>query len=163
MTFALGRTLFRYDLDAAKAAEEAEKRKAEPKKARRRRRSPSRKPRRAEASGTEEAGLRSTPTEVIVEAPRARPIGTVLLRGARIITMNGDRSDRERRHRRQGQPDRGGRAGAVRCRLPPASGRSTSPARRSCRASSTSTRTSGRPGASTRRRSGSTSRTSPTA
>ena len=28
-------------------------------------------------------------TEVIVEAPRARPSGTVVLRGARILTMNG--------------------------------------------------------------------------
>jgi hypothetical protein len=90
VTFSLGRTLFRYDLAAAKAAEDAEKQKAA---------------KEAAAGGgtaatdeskakTEEAARKkpayeATATEVIVEARRAKPTGTVVLRGARILTMNG--------------------------------------------------------------------------
>jgi hypothetical protein len=91
VTFSLGRTLFRYDLAAAKAAEDAEKQKAAKESA---------------AGGgtaaatdeskakTEEAARKkpayeATATEVIVEARRAKPTGTVVLRGARILTMNG--------------------------------------------------------------------------
>jgi len=86
VTFALGRTLFRYDLAAGNAAEHAEKQKAA----------------KAAAAGggddakqDSESAARKKPayvaaaTEVIVEAQRAKPVGTVLLRGARIITMNG--------------------------------------------------------------------------
>ena len=91
VTFALGRTLFRYDLDASKAAYDAEKRKAEQEKAK----TP------GEAAGPDKpAGEQKPPerkkpayeataVEVIVEAARAKAVGTVLLRGARILTMNG--------------------------------------------------------------------------
>ncbi len=83
-------------------------------------------------------------TDIVVELPRSRPKGSVLLTGARIITMKGTEvipqgdvlvtdnriaADRQARlaHR------------ARRARAP-----STSPARRSCRAWSTRTRTCGR-------------------
>ena len=74
---------------------------------------------------------RSTPTEpqktdVVVELPRARPKGSVLLTGARVITMKGDEviaSGRRPRHR---QPDRRGRASRARSRRRPARARSTS-------------------------------------
>ena len=94
VTYALGRTFFRYDLDAAKAAEEKqkeeEKKKAEEKK---KEEAEGRERRRKErGSGQEEACLRGTETEIVVEVPRAKPAGTVLLRGARIITMKGSPS-----------------------------------------------------------------------
>ena len=91
VTFALGRTLFRYDLDAAKAAEEAERLKAEKEKAAG---TPTagagqdQKP--AEEKQKKKPAYEPTATEIIVEAQRARPTGTVVLRGARIITMNGN-------------------------------------------------------------------------
>ena len=88
VTFSLGRTMFRYDLAAGRAAEEAEKQKAAKESAAS-----------GASQGKEDAkpaeGARKKPayeaaaTEVIVEAPRARPSGTVVLRGARILTMNG--------------------------------------------------------------------------
>jgi Tol biopolymer transport system component len=84
VTFALGRTMFRYDLAAARAAEEADKE-----------RQAKEKPAAAEPS--DEQKKPETPkkpvyepssTEVIVEAERAKPSGTVVLRGARVITMH---------------------------------------------------------------------------
>jgi Tol biopolymer transport system component len=78
-TFTLGRAFFRYDFDAAKKAEEAEK---------------------AKAVGVEPARPEqehkpppyvATETEIVVEAARKTPTGVVALRGARIITMAGRR------------------------------------------------------------------------
>lgn len=54
VTFALGRTLFKYDLEAGKVDQKT---------------------------------YRPAETEVVVEASRAKAAGTVLLRGARILTM----------------------------------------------------------------------------
>ena len=42
--------------------------------------------------------------------PRHRPRGTIVLRGAKVVTMRGDEVIAERRHRRHRQPDRGRRA-----------------------------------------------------
>jgi Tol biopolymer transport system component len=85
VTFALGRTMFRYDLAAAKAAEEAEKQK-EAKAGTGASKAEDTKP--AEGARKKPA-YEATATEVIVEAPRSKPSGTVVLRGARILTMNG--------------------------------------------------------------------------
>ena len=80
VTFALGRTIFKYDLAAAKAAEDkakADKPAAEP------------------AEKKDEPPVRKKPayepvaTEIVVEAARAKPSGSIVLRGARIITMKG--------------------------------------------------------------------------
>jgi imidazolonepropionase-like amidohydrolase/Tol biopolymer transport system component len=97
VTFALGRTFFRYDLAAAKAAEEKQEEEDKKKGA-------AAQGSRAKAEGTSKAeggsekaeekkeerkqpAYEASETEVIVEVPRAKPTGTVALRGARIITM----------------------------------------------------------------------------
>jgi Tol biopolymer transport system component len=79
VTFALGRTFFKYDLEAAKAAEKAAAAAAadKPKPA-----AP------ADKEETKKPAYEPVATEVIVEGTRAKPTGTVVLRGARIITMN---------------------------------------------------------------------------
>jgi Tol biopolymer transport system component len=92
VTFALGRTLFRYDLDASKQAYDAERRKAEQEK--------TKTAGEGAAAADKPAGEQKPPerrkpayeataVEVTVEAPRSKPTGTVLLRGARILPMNG--------------------------------------------------------------------------
>ena len=85
VTFALGRTLFRYDLAAGKAADEAEKLKAA--------KTPEPQPsaenkEQASTPARKKPAYEATATEVVVEATRAKPTGVVVLRGARIITMN---------------------------------------------------------------------------
>jgi Tol biopolymer transport system component len=91
VTFALGRTLFRYDLDASKQAYDAERRKAEQEKTKTQGEggAAAEKP-----AGEQKPAERKKPpyeptaVEVVVEAARSKPTGTVLLRGARILTMN---------------------------------------------------------------------------
>ena len=99
VTYALGHTFFRYDLDAAKAAEE--KQKAEDKKKEEQEKVRSTKDEgRSKSEGSSEKeedgekekkkpAYEATETEIVVEVPRAKPSGTVVLRGARIITMKG--------------------------------------------------------------------------
>jgi Tol biopolymer transport system component len=90
VTFALGRTLFRYDLDASKAAYDAEKRKAEQEKAKTGEAAAADKPAdEQKPPERKKPAYEATAVEVIVEAARAKAVGTVLLRGARILTMNG--------------------------------------------------------------------------
>jgi Tol biopolymer transport system component/imidazolonepropionase-like amidohydrolase len=95
VTYALGHTFFRYDLDAAKAAEDRQK--AEEKKKEDQARS-TKDEGRSKSEGSSEKeddaekekkkpAYEATETEVVVEVPRAKPSGTVVLRGARIITM----------------------------------------------------------------------------
>ena len=101
--------------------------------------------------------------DVVVERPRATPTGSVLLTGARIITMKGDeviaRGDVLVTGNRIVAV---GARGSVRA---PAGTRTIDVARQDhhARASSTRTRTCGRRAACTRPRCGSTSPTSPTA
>jgi Tol biopolymer transport system component len=87
VTFALGRTLFRYDLAAGKAADEAEKLKTaktpEPQPAAENKDQAS-----APAPPRKKPAYEAAATEIVVEATRAKPTGVVVLRGARIITMN---------------------------------------------------------------------------
>jgi len=79
VTFSLGRTLFRYDLDAARAAEAREAATGT-----------------AGGAAAEDEPERKKPvyepvaTEVAIEVPRHTPSGTVVLRRARVITMRGD-------------------------------------------------------------------------
>ena len=167
VTFALGRTMFRYDLAAAKAAEDAQKqRDAKDKAAGADEKKPARQVRRREGRA-QEARLRARGNgdrrgSAADEAERhdrasRRADHHDAAVGFRRAARRG--RDRTRRHRDHRQPDR--RSRTERSGSNPG-GRprpSTSPARRSCRGSSTSTRTSGRPGTSTRRRSGNTSRT----
>lgn len=77
VTFALGRVLFRYDLDAAKKAEEAAK-------------APATQDKQAPSETRKPPAYTATETEIVVEAPRKKPTGILALRGARIITMQGD-------------------------------------------------------------------------
>jgi Tol biopolymer transport system component len=94
VTYALGRTFFRYDLDAAKAAEEKQKAEEEKKKAAEKKGEAAEK--KNEAAEKKEEAEKKKPayeaaeTEIVVEVPRAKATGTVLLRGARIITMKGN-------------------------------------------------------------------------
>jgi hypothetical protein len=85
VTFALGRTLFKYDLAAAKSAEDAEKAKS----GKAGDASSSSTPDKPEGSPAprKKPAYEPAATEVVVEAQRAKPAGTVVLRGARIITM----------------------------------------------------------------------------
>jgi len=94
VTYALGHTFFRYDLEVAKAAEE--KQKAEEKKREEDAKKKGESEKRAEAAKDDEnkkkeeskkPAYEAVETEIIVEVPRAKPSGTVVLRGARIITM----------------------------------------------------------------------------
>jgi Tol biopolymer transport system component len=96
VTYALGHTFFRYDLDAAKAAED--KQKAEEKKkedqvrgtkdeVRSNPEESSAKEDDKEKDKPKKPAYEATETEIVVEVPRAKPSGTVVLRGARIITM----------------------------------------------------------------------------
>jgi Tol biopolymer transport system component len=89
VTFALGRTLFRYDLAAAKAAED----KARAEEEARERKKPADKDDQKKAERKKPA-YEPAGTEIVVEMPRAKPSGTVALRGARIITM-GDAGTRK--------------------------------------------------------------------
>jgi Tol biopolymer transport system component len=83
VTFSLGRTFFRYDLDAARAAEAAEKPKPEPEP------KPAGDEQKPAGADTKKPAYEPAATEVVVESARSKPSGTVVLRGARIITMNG--------------------------------------------------------------------------
>jgi Tol biopolymer transport system component len=92
VTYALGHTFFRYDLDAAKAAEE--KQKAEEKKQEEEAKKKGESDKKSESAKdedkkeeTKKPAYEAVETEVIVEVPRAKPNGTAVLRGARIITM----------------------------------------------------------------------------
>jgi Tol biopolymer transport system component len=81
VTFALGRTLFKYDLAAAKAAEDAERQKTEKSG------TPPAEPKPGDTPPRKKPAYEPVATEVVVEAQRSKPSGTVVLRGARIITM----------------------------------------------------------------------------
>ncbi|MBI4476923.1 MAG: PD40 domain-containing protein [Acidobacteria bacterium] len=89
VTFALGHAFFRYDLETAKKAEEAARAKetaeaAETKKdAAQKEGAEKKEPERKKPVYT------AVETEVTIEVPRAKPTGTVVLRGARILTMRG--------------------------------------------------------------------------
>jgi len=90
VTFALGRTLFRYDLAAGRAAAEAERLKAAKEAASGAGSGDEQKQKQeAEAAAKKKPAYEAAATEVVVEARRAKPSGTVVLRGARILTMNG--------------------------------------------------------------------------
>ena len=101
-------------------------------------------------------------TDVVVELPRSRPKGSVLLTGARIITMKGTEVIP------QGDvlvtDNRIAAVGKRGSLTAPAGTRTINvAARRSCRASSTRTRTCGRRAGCIKPRCGSTWPTSPTA
>jgi Tol biopolymer transport system component len=83
VTYALGRAFFRYDLAAGKAAEEKAKAEAKPSEAAAAEKKDDKKDERKKPA------YEAVETEVVVEAPRARPKGVVALRGARVITMKG--------------------------------------------------------------------------
>ena len=90
VTFSLGRTLFRYDLAAAKTAEDAVKAKeAKASAAGGAKAASDESKAQDEEAAKKKPVYEATATEVIVESRRAKPAGTVALRGARILTMNG--------------------------------------------------------------------------
>ena len=74
----------------------------------------------------------ATRHDVVITVPKDKPQGTVVLRGARILTMKGERGHPEGRHRREGQPHRRRRAAGQGARFRRARRSSTSRARRSC-------------------------------
>ncbi len=95
VTYALGRTFFRYDLDAAKAAEEKQKeeerKKAEEERSRRKKPEAGRRRTKRKKRRQEEAclrGHRDRNRRRGLRAPSRR--ARVVLRGARIITMKGN-------------------------------------------------------------------------
>jgi Tol biopolymer transport system component len=115
VTFALGRTFFRYDLDAAKAAEEKQKAEEKKKEEEAKKKGESEKKSDAGSAKDEEKkeeskkpAYEAAETDVIVEAPRAKPTGTVVLRGARIITMAPDAKSVGAEARGQGSGARNG-------------------------------------------------------
>ena len=99
VTYALGHTFFRYDLAQAKAAEDKQKAEDRKKEEEAKAKSSSGdKPAEGEEKKDESADAKesrkkpvyeATETEIVVESPRAMPSGTVVLRGARVITMKG--------------------------------------------------------------------------
>jgi Tol biopolymer transport system component len=96
VTYALGRTFFRYDVEQGKAAEE--KRKEEERREEEERKKTgaaagneqSDREKKEEAEKKKKPAYEAVETEIIVEVPRTKPTGTLVLRGARIITMKGD-------------------------------------------------------------------------
>lgn len=94
VTWALGRTFFRYDVAAAEAAEEKRKAEEEQKEKLESQTKEGKEDEDTEQSKEEDSEKKTKPayeaveTEVVVEAPRAKPSGAIALRGARIITMS---------------------------------------------------------------------------
>jgi Tol biopolymer transport system component len=93
-TWAIGHAFFDYDIPAARAAEEKDRlaKQAEGKKP-----EPTGKPEPAAGEEKTDEQKKPTPpvydakeTEITVTMPRPKPSGSVVLRGARIITMKGD-------------------------------------------------------------------------
>jgi Tol biopolymer transport system component len=90
-TWAIGRAFFDYDIPTARAAEEKDRlaKQARGEK-------PEEKPAAAGEEKSDEQKKRTPPVyeakeiEITVTMPRPKPAGTVVLRGARIITMKGD-------------------------------------------------------------------------
>jgi len=86
-TWAIGRAFFDYDIPAARAAEEKDRLAKQAKGEK-----PEEKP--ATAGDEQETPARpvheAKETEITVTMPRPKPQGSVVLRGARIITMKGD-------------------------------------------------------------------------
>jgi Tol biopolymer transport system component len=92
VTYALGHSFFRYDRETARIAEE--KQKAEEKKKDEEVKKKGEDAKKSDGAKDEEKkeekkkpAYDAVETEVIVEVPRAKPTGTVVLRGARILTM----------------------------------------------------------------------------
>lgn len=88
ITWSMGRTFFRWDVAAADVA--FQKQKSEDKK----QESSAEKDQEKQDAENEEEGRKKPPyeateTEVVVDAPRAKPSGVIALRGARVITMRG--------------------------------------------------------------------------
>ena len=80
--------MFRYDLAAAKAAEDAQKqREAKDKAAGADEKKPADDKQDDEKAERKKPAYEPAATEIVVEAPRTKPSGTIALRGARIITM----------------------------------------------------------------------------
>jgi Tol biopolymer transport system component len=93
-TWAIGRAFFDYDIPAARVAEEKDRL---AKQAAGKKPEPTEKPEPAAGDEKAEAQKKPTPpvydpkeTEITVSMPRPKPQGSVVLRGARIITMTGD-------------------------------------------------------------------------
>jgi len=90
VTFALGRTVFRYDIAAGTAAEKkAKASQPETSPASPDEKSDQKPDEKKDPPVRKKPAYEATPTEITVEAPRAKATGTVVLRGARIITMKG--------------------------------------------------------------------------
>ena len=100
ITWAMGRTFFRYDVATGDAAERKQKEEAarkeeearkqgEDKKAADSSKGPEQAGREDEKAGAKKPAYEAVGTEVVVEAPRAKPSGVIALRGARLITMKG--------------------------------------------------------------------------
>ena len=88
VTFALGRTLFKYDLDAGEAAEEKEKKEAEAKKDAEKKPDPEKKDEKPEPRRSRPTNRtrRKSSSRLRARSRAAR----VVLRGARVITMKGN-------------------------------------------------------------------------
>jgi Tol biopolymer transport system component len=100
ITWAMGRTFFRYDVATADAAErkrkeeeakkaEEDKKAAEAGKSDAEKKDDGAKKEDEKEAGRKKPAYEAVETEVVVEAPRAKPTGVVALRGARLITMKG--------------------------------------------------------------------------
>jgi hypothetical protein len=97
--WAMGSSLFSYNLDSAAAFDrrnETEKKAIE---------DDTTAAAKAKADSISKRQFATTETPIVVRVARDIPQGTVVLRGARVITMKGPRSSRTRRRRAQ-QPDR---------------------------------------------------------
>jgi Tol biopolymer transport system component len=102
ITWAMGRTFFRYDVatgdtaerklkeeEARKKGESAKEEGLEGENEESEQAESADKKAEKEATGRKKPAYEAVETEVVVEAPRAKPTGVVALRGARIITMKG--------------------------------------------------------------------------
>ena len=95
VTFALGHTLFRFDLPQARVAWDKERAEAQKKAAEDDKKRDDTKDEAGKEDEKDKEEEKKKPayqaveTDVIVEVPRAKPTGTIALRGARIISMKG--------------------------------------------------------------------------
>lgn len=87
VVWALGRTLFRYDIDRAEVVADSlrDVRRAEEAAAEEEQEDPE-----EDEVDEDDEGYRPTETEIRIDIPRDLPEGTLVLRGARLVTMVGD-------------------------------------------------------------------------
>jgi Tol biopolymer transport system component len=90
VTWAMGRSFFRYELATAKAAEEKQRKEEDDDEDKQETGNIEEEEDQKGDKPRKKPAYEAVETEVVVEAPRPKPSGVIALRGARIISMKGD-------------------------------------------------------------------------